>query len=142
MRLRIILISVLSLILVSCSQSIKIDSSSVTSVLITPFQQKQSVEMNELSFTDKKSINAFLDMVNNSRKINGSIDSEPGDYQITFILSNGDKINYNIWLDLTNSVGILINDDNTEEGYNLISKDVERVLAYWNYEKNQALTQK
>jgi len=120
------------LLLVACStkSDFDINESGIEEIKVSLFENFG--EKNEDYYTsieNKEDINTFIDAINKSTRIEGSVDMPKGDYNLELKFNDGTEDVFHLWISEEYSTGTVMKMDDTETAYELSKKHSEQIRA-------------
>lgn len=107
----------------ACSSNFDIDEAEVDEVKISFFKDFGSVnEDYHMTLQENEEIKAFVNAINTSKRIKGSVDIPEGDYDLHLIFNDSTLEGFHIWISEESSTGTIMNIKDTEAAYKLTKK--------------------
>ncbi|ADU29495.1 hypothetical protein [Evansella cellulosilytica] len=89
--------------------------------------QIKGTEKVGLYFFSGLEIKAFVDAINTSKRMKGSVDMPEGDYDLSFISLDGTLDGFHIWISEESLAGTIIHITDTEAAYKLTKKSTNTI---------------
>lgn len=107
----------------ACSSTFDIDEVDVEEVKVSFFKDFGSInEDYHMTLQEIEEIKAFVNAINTSKRIKGSVDMPEGDYDIHLIFYDNTLEGFHIWISEESSNGTIMNIKDTEAAYRLTKK--------------------
>lgn len=84
-------------------------------------------ETNEITYSDSESVQIFEDAIRTVKKVRGSVDVGPPNYQMTVTYADSKVVEYSLYMDFKTKNGFLIKQSNSEKMLDLKDHNSEEL---------------
>ncbi|AIQ31228.1 hypothetical protein P40081_25980 [Paenibacillus sp. FSL P4-0081] len=84
-------------------------------------------ETNEITYSDSESVQIFEDAIRTVKKVRGSVDVGPPNYQMTVTYADSKVVEYSLYMDFKTKNGFLIKQSNSEKMLDLKDQNSEEL---------------